>query len=208
MLIIVRHGQSEANLTHSFAGQWDVNLTELGEKQAKLSAKYVYDNYKIDCIYASDLKRAFNTAKALSDITGLKVIPKKQLREVNAGEWETLLFSELPEKFAEDFFLWQNDIDNCHITKGESVQQLKERVVAEITKLAKENVGKTAYVATHATPIRAIISYVTGEKMQNINWVCNASLTYVDYVDGKLEILNAGCDQHLNELITELPKGV
>ena len=208
MLIIVRHGQSEANLTHSFAGHWNINLTELGEKQAQLSADYVYKNHKIDKIYASDLKRAYNTAKALADITGLTVIPSQQLREISAGEWEEQLFSDLATEYHEDFYVWLNDIDNCRTTKGESVAELKARVVKEITKIAKENVGKTVYVATHATPIRALMSHITGQKMSEIDWVSNASLTYIDYVDEKLEIIKSGFDQHLKELKTELPKGV
>ena len=208
MLIIVRHGQSEANLIHGFAGHWNVNLTELGEKQAKTSAEYVYKNHKIDKIYASDLKRAFNTAKALADITGLPVIPSLELREISAGEWEEQLFSDLATEYHEDFYVWLNDIDNACATMGESVAELKARVVKEITKIAKENVDKTVYVATHATPIRALMSHITGQKMIEIYWVSNASLTYIDYIDGKLTIEKAGFDQHLKDLKTELPKGV
>ncbi|MBQ3115253.1 MAG: histidine phosphatase family protein [Clostridia bacterium] len=206
MLIVVRHGQSVANLTHSFAGHWDIDLTELGKKQAQLSADYVYKNHKIDGIYASDLKRAFNTAKVLSAKLGLTITPIKELREISAGEWEEQLFSDIATKHREDFYVWMNDLDNSRATGGESVAELKERVVNEITKLAKENIGKTVYVATHATPIRAICAHINGKKMQEIDWVSNASLTYIDYIDGKLQILKSGFDKHLQNLKTELPK--
>ena len=56
-LILVRHGQSVANLERIFAGHTDIPLTELGLLQAERTAAYL-EEYPIDCIYSSDLLRA------------------------------------------------------------------------------------------------------------------------------------------------------
>ena len=47
-LLLVRHGQSEANSLSVFAGNYDIELTELGHKQAQCTAKYIADNYKVN----------------------------------------------------------------------------------------------------------------------------------------------------------------
>ena len=45
-LLVVRHGESEANGEGFFAGQKDILLSDRGEKQAELVAEYISDNYK------------------------------------------------------------------------------------------------------------------------------------------------------------------
>ncbi len=62
-LILIRHGESVANRNHIFVGHTDVELEEKGVKQAELTAQYVYENFKVDKVYASDLKRAYETGK-------------------------------------------------------------------------------------------------------------------------------------------------
>ena len=211
MLIVVRHGQSVANLEEKYAGHFNAQLTETGKIQAVKSADYVLENYKIDNIYSSDLDRAYETAKTLGDKINLEVVRMKELREIFCGEWEGQKVCEVAVKYKEDYDKWMTDIGNSRPTNGESVKDLYERIITIIEKLAKENVGKTAYIATHGTPIRAIMANASGtgvEKLAEIPWVSNASLTFVDFKDGRLVVEKAGFDDHLAELRTVLPKNV
>ena len=57
-LILIRHGQSQANTLSVFAGHTDSPLTELGMEQAERTAAYVAENYEIAAVYSSDLCRA------------------------------------------------------------------------------------------------------------------------------------------------------
>ena len=65
--IIVRHGYSVFNKERRFTGHVDAPLDERGIEQAKRNAEYVIANYKIDCIYSSDLSRAYHTVKPIAD---------------------------------------------------------------------------------------------------------------------------------------------
>ena len=58
-ILLIRHGESEGNHYNKFIGHTDVNLQEKGIVQAKKTAQYVADNYEINKIYSSDLKRAY-----------------------------------------------------------------------------------------------------------------------------------------------------
>lgn len=211
-LILVRHGESEANFWGIFAGHFDADLSKRGMEQAKLAASYIKENYKVDLAFASDLKRAFKTGKCIADhIGGLEVTPVKALREIQAGKWDGEKFDDIERIYKNDYAVWRNDIGNACATDGESVKELSERVMAEIEKIAVENDGKTVLIATHSTPIRAIESIVkTGgiEKMKDIPWVSNASVSVLEYNLGKWRFALIGEDKYLDALKTELPKNV
>ena len=183
-LIFIRHGESEANHNHFFAGQIDPDLQEKGLEQAKLTARYIADNYKVDKIYSSDLTRAYKTARCLNDIIDLEIIAKRSLREIYAGKWEGLKFEEIFANYPDEFGIWRNDISKAVCPGGETVKQMGERVMKAFTELAEENDGKTIAIATHATPIRAFLSQVkcnSFDMMQELGWVSNASVTVGEY---------------------------
>ena len=61
ILLVIRHGESEADILNVHEGRADFELTEKGHKQAAAMAKYVAANYHVRRIYSSTLKRAAQT---------------------------------------------------------------------------------------------------------------------------------------------------
>ncbi|MEI4769773.1 histidine phosphatase family protein [Psychrobacillus sp. FJAT-51614] len=84
-LLIVRHGQSEADLLGVHEGRADFPLTDLGEKQAKLMSVYVASHFPPDIIISSPLKRARSTALILQEETGCQLEEETDLMEFNNG---------------------------------------------------------------------------------------------------------------------------
>ena len=210
-LLLIRHGQSRANLERVFAGNYDAPLTQLGFKQAEKTAEFIAENYKVDCVYASDLIRAFETGKTVAKTLNLPITPNNGLREIRAGEWEALPFDDIVIKFPEEYKIWKEDIGNSSCPNGESVKMLGERVMATLTAIAEENDGKTVAIATHATPIRVsqtLIEHGNLEPMQDIGWVSNASVTELIYDNGKWSVGKVGQDSHLSDFRTNLPSNV
>ena len=205
-LILIRHGESVANRNHIFAGYTDVELEAKGVKQAELTAQYVYENFKVDKVYASDLKRAFETGRKVAELFGLDIIPDVGCREIYGGKWEGMSAEELTEKYKGKYAdTWRGDIAKAEPDGGESVVQLAERIYKRFTEIAEENPGKTVVIATHATPVRAMQSLVlTGglEKMKDIPWAPNASVTVMEYENGKLTCTLASYATHLEGLNT------
>lgn len=210
-LILVRHGQSAGNLHRAFLGHTDLDLSELGYRQAEAVGVALAREH-IDSIYASDLKRAYNTSLPTARAHGIEVIKRKELREVNAGNWENKLFTELIEQYPESYGnTWLNNIGMAHPDGGESVEELRLRVCAEIERIARANDGKTVAIFTHATPIRAFCATVhslIGPRMHELAWVSNATITRVKFEDGKFTLTDYGNEEHLGSLITRLPKTV
>ena len=78
----VRHGESEANLNKTFAGQTDVKLTDKGRSQAE-AVRPILADIAFDKVYSSDLSRAYDT-QAIA-LPGYEAEKLPQLREINVG---------------------------------------------------------------------------------------------------------------------------
>lgn len=209
--LLIRHGQSVANLDDLFAGIYDKGLTELGHTQAACTARFIADTYPVDRIYSSNLPRAFSTAEHLARLLGLPVTPCPGVREIFAGDWEGRPFAELKQTHPEAYRLWMTDIGLSRCPGGESVEEVAKRVHAALEQIARENEGKTVAVFAHATPIRTMQWHVTGKPLsflQQVPWVSNASVTELSYADGRFSMVKVSQDAHLQELRTVLPSSV
>ncbi len=209
--ILVRHGQSQANAEERFAGHYDAPLTEHGHAQARATAQYVAEQYKIDAICSSDLLRAYHTGKPAADLLGIEIIPDEGLREIYEGKWSGEKFLDILEKYPEDYTVWRTDIGHARCTEGESTEELLVRVKDTLERIAGENDGKTVLVTTHATPIRVMQTFVeTGslEKMKDIPWVTNASVSELEYDGGVWRFTRISYNEHLGCLQTPPPRNV
>lgn len=210
-MIFVRHGYSVANEQERFAGHSDFPLAAIGLEQAEQVADYIVKNEKIDKVYSSGLLRTTQTVQPTADAFGLDVIAEHGLREIFAGEWEGLKFTDIHEKYTDDFSVWLNDLAHVRCTGGESAKELFERVSEAVMRLGKENDGKTLLLATHATPMRVIDAFSAGDTYERIaehEAPPNASLHIYEYENGKLTRVKTNIVEHLNGQITRLPDTV
>ena len=211
--LMIRHGESEANRGRVFAGHMDAPLEALGLAQAKRTAEYIVRTYRVDAVYASDLRRAYDTGRCVAELLGLPVIADRDLREIDAGQWEGVAFDTLVEQFSEDYGVWMHDIGHARCTGGESVAHLGERIRGALKRIAAENEGKTVVIATHATPIRVMQCLVQAgdlARMKDIPWVSNASVSALRYDREADEwaFLSVSEDAHLGDMRTTLAKNV
>ncbi len=209
-IYIVRHGESQANERDIFLGHGDLDLTERGYAQAKKTAEYI-SKLPIDVIYSSDLMRAYHTAKESAKLLNLPITKDKGLREIDCGEWDFMTFDELRIKYKESFGVWTSNLPESRCDGGESVKEVQDRLVKTITKIAEENNGKTVLIFTHATSIRAFVGYCTGKGAKGIldyPWANNASVTEVEYENGKFKVISYGYDEFMGALSTSLPDDV
>ena len=209
--LLIRHGESLANVNGRFAGHLDVPLSETGHTQAAITAEYIRSHYTVDAVYASDLVRAFDTGKAVADRLNLPVTPDNAFREIFAGDWEGAVYDDLPKRFPASFHIWLTDIGNAVCDHGESVAHLQERVLTALRRIAAEHDGQTVAIATHATPIRSLQCFCEGKPlgdMKTVPWVSNASITVVEYDNDAFRLFEVGKDAHLGGQRTAFPKKI
>jgi len=210
-ILLVRHGQSEANVAGIFTGHSGYPLSGLGHAQAERTAEYIKANYSVDFIYSSDLPRAFQTAEHIALALDLPIVTDARFREIHGGAWERKHFDELQDLYPGDYALWKSDVGNARCTGGESVMELAERVYNGICTVAEANPGKCIVIATHATPVRAAIwkaSNLSASELQNISWGGNCGISEFSFENGKLSAVSLNYIGHLTGMETKLPSNI
>ena len=207
-LIFVRHGQSEANVEAYFGGKIiDAPLTELGQRQAEIMAKYVLNKYKIDEVYSSTLSRAVNTAEKVSNALNLEIHKDIRLNEIDGGLWNGMKFDDISVKYKDEFELWKTDLSKVHPPEGETVYDLQKRALEAITEIAEKETGKTVFVATHRVLLRTVQCKWENRSLGDINkcgWLSNCSVSEILFSKGSLIPVNVGQDDFMGDYITRV----
>ena len=156
-----RHGQTAWNAELRFQGQTDVDLDATGREQAERAARMLAA-LKPAAIVSSDLRRAADTAAALSAMTGLEVTHERGLRETFAGQWEGLRRPEIQERFGAELDAWSAGED-VRPGGGESRSEVADRATEALERaLARVEDGATLVAVTHGGAIRVAIGRLLG----------------------------------------------
>lgn len=152
-IYFVRHGQSIWNVENKICGATDIALTEEGHNQAiALGNKILEENTKLDEILCSPLIRAYDTAKHISEITGVPMRVEPRLKEQNFGRYEgTARNGEEFQKSKESF------VDSYG--GGESMMKLAQRIYNLLDDLKAEANKKTYLLVAHNGIARVVCSY-------------------------------------------------
>ena len=151
----VRHGQTVWNVENKICGATDIELTELGHKQAiDTGKKIVEERIKADEILYSPLIRAAETARHISEITEIPARMEPRLIEQNFGKWESTPRDGADFKKAKEFFA-------CSHEGGESTLRLAQRIYNLLDDIKAESDSKTYILVAHNGIARVVQSYFT-----------------------------------------------
>ena len=156
-LYIVRHGETEWNKIGKYQGITDVPLNENGIAQAKACGNALKDVH-FDRILSSDLSRAFVTAETIRGSRQLEITTDERLREINFGDWEKLLFSEIEERWPGLIDQMYRRPDIVKVPNGESFQEVQDRAWSAVSDFLNENnEDETILITCHGGTIRTIL---------------------------------------------------
>ena len=156
-LYIVRHGETEWNKIGKYQGITDVPLNENGIAQAKACGNAL-KNVHFDRILSSDLSRALVTAETIRGSRQLEITTDERLREINFGDWEKLLFSEIEERWPGLIDQMYRRPDIVKVPNGESFQEVQDRAWSAVSDFLNENnEDETILITCHGGTIRTIL---------------------------------------------------
>lgn len=184
-LLLIRHAQSLWNLENKAQGHSDSPLTELGIKQSEMLAKYLRD-INIAKIYSSNLGRALNTAKIISKNIGISIEEVANLKEIMLGEWEGMTGEEIASKYKDTYHNWFRYPSKTLIPQGESIEDLKKRIIPTFNNIINKHDGETVAVVSHGGVIITFIAHLLKVDLDNIYWmveISNASLSMVEFYE-------------------------
>ena len=180
---LIRHAESEGNAQEFFQGNLDTPLTVKGEKQLEYLTERFRD-VKLDAIYYSPYRRTELTAEAVNSRHHLKMIPEYDLRELNGGDWEGRRVADLPYDYPAEYRTWCTDMPRFAAPNGDTMQEVYDRICNIITKIAKENPGKTVAVVSHGCALRNFLSFVGSgsiEGLGEVGWSDNTAVSCAEY---------------------------
>lgn len=148
-----RHGQTIWNVENKICGASDIALTELGHEQAiALGKEILAQGIHIDEILTSPLVRAKETARHISEITGIPMRVEERLREQNFGKYEST--ARNGKEFQEMKSCFIN-----HYEGGETMLHLAQRIYNLLDELKEQASDKTYLLVAHNGISRVVHSY-------------------------------------------------
>ncbi|MGA1617292.1 MAG: histidine phosphatase family protein [Pirellulales bacterium] len=162
--ILIRHGESLSNREGRVQGQADVELSEVGQRQAAAVADWCRRQPEMaaaDELWSSPLRRARATAEAIGVAIGKPVQLADDLRELHAGIFQGHLWDDLAVRFPTEVARWQSGDLDYQIPKGESRRQLAERGRQALEALA-DRPTKRMIVVAHGGILTAALGLLVG----------------------------------------------
>ncbi len=147
-IIAIRHGETTWNVDARIQGHLDVPLNDTGRRQAALLAQALADE-PIAAIYASDLSRAWETAQCLARALEVDVTSEKGLRERCFGDFEGKTFAEIEVLLPEQAMRWRKRDPEFAPSGGESLLNLRGRVIEAAERLAADHPGELIALVGH-----------------------------------------------------------
>ena len=160
-LHLVRHGVVEARWTGRLYGDLDVALSEEGRDQARAAAERLADR-ELDGVVSSDLARARFGAECIAAGRELEVRTLPALREISRGEWAGRPVDELRAEAPGALEGWFDEPEDARPPGGESIGDLRGRVLPALHALANEHPGGELAVVAHGWVIRSTLGWVLG----------------------------------------------
>lgn len=194
-LIITRHGETEENVAGILQGHLPGTLSARGIDQAEKVALRLQDE-KIDCIYASDLARAADTAKAIAKYhPNIKIEFTEALRERNLGEIQGRKKRELG---------WdRKDIEAnlAALAGGETLEAVYKRAECFLDKIIRNHPKESILLVGHSGIGKALVAVITGKSHTEMNAVEKLRNTSVSIFgideDKNHQIVCYNCTAHL-----------
>ncbi|MCX7990888.1 MAG: histidine phosphatase family protein [Proteobacteria bacterium] len=163
-LYLLRHGELTNSSENLLNGQSDVKLSEKGFLET-ISWLHYFTDKDISLILSSDLKRTLNPAMFFSEKLCCSHLAFKELREIRAGKWEGKTYEEIMKLDGDYLKKRYEDPVNMPFPEGESLKDLKKRVMGTLKKFLKEK--KNILLISHAGVIRVIVLTLLGLPLKN-----------------------------------------
>ncbi len=156
MLVVVRHGRTEANARGLLVGsRLDPDLDPLGASQAAAVAAVLH---RADRVVSSPLRRARRTAEVVAAASGVEVERDDRWAEIDYGELDGTPLGDVPPELWRS---WQVD-PSFAPPGGESHEQLHARVARACESLASDAAERMVVVVSHVSPIKAALAWALG----------------------------------------------
>jgi phosphoserine phosphatase len=198
-IVLVRHGHVEGIDPPRFRGRMDLPLSDLGQRQAQLTAERLSTQWSPAAIYSSPLRRCLQASQAIGHETGTSVQPIESLHDLDYGDWQWKTFDEAR---ALDPVLFEQWFAAPHLVRfpgGDCLQDLVLRTADALRMALSVHAGQTVVLVAHDSVNRALLLQVLDMPL-SAYWRLPQSpcaISEVVFEDGKAQVVRINETAHL-----------
>ncbi|EDN69784.1 Phosphoglycerate/bisphosphoglycerate mutase [Beggiatoa sp. PS] len=199
-IVLIRHGETLWNLEGRIQGHLDSPLTDVGLAQTEALAKH-FKFQKFAALYSSDLGRAYETARKISEQNGLPIIKERQLRERNFGLLQGVIKDTLANKFPEAYRHYRARDPAYVVPKGESFKQFHARCIKCFNELAQKHNKQRILVVAHGGVLVSLFKHTLNIPLEAPRRFLslNTSINIFSYQEGNWMLEVWGDLSHLHQ---------
>ena len=160
-VFLIRHGATPLVAEDRFAGETNVELSELGRDQARRVGRRLA-GVPLSAVYASPMDRTVATAKSIADPHGLTVHTRDGLREISHGRWEQLTRKEVEAKFGDEYACWEEDPFTFAPVGGETGLAVVARALPVLREIVTAHPEEQIAIVSHKATIRLLLCVLLG----------------------------------------------
>ncbi len=202
-ILAIRHGETAWNVDTRLQGHLDIPLNAVGLRQAEHLAQALVQGDAIDAIYASDLTRASTTAQAIAQRIGQTVHTHPGLRERHFGSFQGRTFAEIEAELPEHAWHWRKRTPDWSPPQGgESLIDLRDRIVSTVDELAARHPGQQIVMVAHGGVLDILYRAATRLELQAPRtWqLTNTAVNRLLWTPQGLSLVGWGDTSHLDTL--------
>jgi broad specificity phosphatase PhoE len=204
LLLLVRHGATQANLARPYTLQGlrpDSDLAEAGVAQARAVAPALR-TFAVTRAYCSPLKRARRTARLIADGLGVPLAVEGPLVEADVGLWSGLSWGEVERRWPAEYVAFREDPERHGYLGGENLAQVRDRALPAVERLAARHPGETLLIVSHGVVNRVLLAHWLGLPLRHARRLPqdNAGLNVVALGGDAAKVRTINAVAHLAEL--------
>jgi broad specificity phosphatase PhoE len=182
LVILVRHGQTDDNVSGRITGQGPAPLNARGQEQARLAAE-VLEPLGVTHIFSSPVTRARQTAEILGERLQLGLEEVSDLREVEYGDWEGKRFADIRSDPVAHKVL--HDPMHAVFPNGEGLLTVQQRGVQAIDAVCRTQPQGVLVMVSHGDVIRTTLAHYLGMQFNDYRRITldNGALSVVEMFD-------------------------
>ncbi|MCO5387291.1 MAG: alpha-ribazole phosphatase [Desulfosporosinus sp.] len=156
-IYLARHGDIGLGRDKRYIGITDLSLSDKGREQANYLKEQLQDE-PLDHIYCSNLARTQETAEIIASPHRISLSVLPDLHELNMGDWDGKLFTDIKQEFPREYRKRGEDIVNYRPPKGESFFDCFQRVIPVFDSILRSH-KKNSLIVGHAGVNRIILCH-------------------------------------------------
>jgi broad specificity phosphatase PhoE len=161
-IVLIRHGDVNWHHPERFRGRAELELSDLGRRQARAAALLIATTWRPDAIYTSPLGRCRNTAAAIAGAVRLAAEPLEGLADIDYGVWQGLTREEAARRWPQEIDLWFRAPHLAAIPGGETLASLLARTSAALHELLRRHPTATLVIVGHDSVNRVLLLHALG----------------------------------------------